>query len=86
MGSSFKFMPRRFLAKTSCGLMSESAPRRAPGLGSETEGDQRAAKSIPEERPLVLPRRVDPKYGNLCRAMVATRAIHKVVYENELGH
>ena len=67
-------------------LMSESArgeggrvwvPRKA--------GDPRPFTLIPEsERGYVL-EEWDPKYGNLVPRDVATRAIHKVVYEHNLG-
>lgn len=67
-------------------LMSESArgeggrvwvPRKA--------GDARDFKSIPESERLYFLEEWYPKYGNLVPRDVATRAIHKVVYELGLG-
>ena len=67
-------------------LMSESArgeggrvwvPRKA--------GDAREANSIPEADRWYFLEEWYPKYGNLVPRDVATRAIHKVVYEHGLG-
>ncbi|MGA9424328.1 MAG: succinate dehydrogenase (quinone) flavoprotein subunit, partial [Terracidiphilus sp.] len=67
-------------------LMSESArgeggrvwvPRKA--------GDKRAGREIPEPERWYFLEEWYPKYGNLVPRDVATRAIHKVVYENGLG-
>ena len=67
-------------------LMSESArgeggrvwvPRQA--------GDKRDCKSIPESERWYFLEEWYPKYGNLVPRDVATRAIHKVVYEHKLG-
>ncbi len=67
-------------------LMSESArgeggrvwvPRQA--------GDKRDPKSIPEGERWYFLEEWYPKYGNLVPRDIATRAIHKVVYENHLG-
>jgi len=67
-------------------LMSESArgeggrvwvPRKA--------GDPRPIKQIPETERWYFLEEWYPKYGNLVPRDVATRAIHKVVYEHNLG-
>src|SRR5664279_4988597 len=67
-------------------LMSESArgeggrvwvPRKA--------GDKRDAKQIPESERFYFLEEWYPKYGNLVPRDVATRAIHRVVYELGLG-
>ncbi len=67
-------------------LMSESArgeggrvwvPRKA--------GDNRPFKQIPEAERWYFLEEWYPKYGNLVPRDVATRAIHKVVYEYDLG-
>ena len=67
-------------------LMSESArgeggrvwvPRKA--------GDKRDGKQIPEADRWYFLEEWYPRYGNLVPRDVATRAIHKVVYENGLG-
>ena len=48
-------------------------------------GDNRDPKSIPESERLYFLEEWYPKYGNLVPRDVATRAIHKVVYEHHLG-
>jgi succinate dehydrogenase / fumarate reductase flavoprotein subunit len=67
-------------------LMSESArgeggrvwvPRKA--------GDKRPFKQIPEAERFYFLEEWYPKYGNLVPRDIATRAIHKVVYEEGLG-
>src|SRR5438270_1215681 len=67
-------------------LMSESAR----GEGGRVwvprdKTDKRAAKSIPEGDRWYFLEEWYPKYGNLVPRDVATRAIHKVVYEHGLG-
>src|SRR5205085_9833137 len=67
-------------------LMSESA--RAEGgrvWVPKQKGDNRDARSIPESERWYFLEDWYPKYGNLVPRDVATRAIHKVVYENGLG-
>src|SRR5256886_2173356 len=51
----------------------------------KTPGDKRDAKSIPENDRWYFLEEWYPKYGNLVPRDVATRAIHKVVYEHHLG-
>ena len=67
-------------------LMSESArgeggrvwvPRKA--------GDTRAPKSIPERERFYFLEEWYPKYGNLVPRDIATRAIHRIVYQEKLG-
>src|ERR1700678_2547599 len=67
-------------------LMSESARGEGGRVWVPKQpGDQRDPKSIPEsERWYFLEERY-PKYGNLVPRDIATRAIHKVVYEHHLG-
>ncbi len=67
-------------------LMSESAR----GEGGRVwvprqQGDKRPVKSIPESDRWYFLEEWYPKYGNLVPRDVATRAIHKVVYEHNLG-
>jgi succinate dehydrogenase / fumarate reductase flavoprotein subunit len=67
-------------------LMSESAR----GEGGRVwvprkSGDKRDAKQIPEADRWYFLEEWYPKYGNLVPRDVATRAIHKVVYEHGLG-
>src|SRR5712692_4708953 len=67
-------------------LMSESARGEGGRVWvPKQKGDQRAPKSIPENERWYFLEEWYPKYGNLVPRDVATRAIHKVVYENELG-
>ena len=67
-------------------LMSESARGEGGRVWvPKQKGDQRAANSIPESDRWYFLEEWYPKYGNLVPRDVATRAIHKVVYENELG-
>jgi succinate dehydrogenase / fumarate reductase flavoprotein subunit len=51
----------------------------------KTPGDKRDAKSIPTSERWYFLEEWYPKYGNLVPRDVATRAIHKVVYEHNLG-
>ena len=67
-------------------LMSESAR----GEGGRVwvprdKNDKRAAKTIPESDRWHFLEEWYPKYGNLVPRDVATRAIHKVVYEHGMG-
>ena len=67
-------------------LMSESARGEGGRVWVPKQpGDKRDPKSIPEnERYYFLEARY-PKYGNLVPRDIATREIHKVVYEDNLG-
>jgi succinate dehydrogenase / fumarate reductase flavoprotein subunit len=51
----------------------------------KTPGDKREPKAIPEKERWYFLEEWYPKYGNLVPRDVATRAIHKVVYEHNLG-
>jgi succinate dehydrogenase / fumarate reductase flavoprotein subunit len=67
-------------------LMSESAR----GEGGRVwvprqKGDKRDPRNIPESERWYFLEEWYPKYGNLVPRDVATRAIHKVVYEYDLG-
>jgi len=67
-------------------LMSESARGEGGRVWvPRTPGDKRAAKSIPETERFYFLEEWYPKYGNLVPRDVATRAIHKIVYELGLG-
>ncbi len=50
-----------------------------------TVGDKRPIKQIPESERFYFLEEWYPKYGNLVPRDIATRAIHKVVYEHHLG-
>ena len=67
-------------------LMSESARGEGGRVWvPKTAGDKRNAKQIPEAERWYFLEEWYPKYGNLVPRDVATRAIHKVVYELGLG-
>ncbi|HZU31455.1 MAG TPA: succinate dehydrogenase flavoprotein subunit [Candidatus Angelobacter sp.] len=67
-------------------LMSESARGEGGRVWvPKTKGDKRDWKSIPESERFYFLEEWYPKYGNLVPRDVATRAIHKVVYEYDLG-
>ena len=67
-------------------LMSESARGEGGRVWVPKQaGDKREAKSIPESERWYFLEEWYPKYGNLVPRDVATRAIHKVVYEHHLG-
>ncbi len=67
-------------------LMSESARGEGGRVWvPRSKDDKRAANSIPESDRWYFLEEWYPKYGNLVPRDVATRAIHKVVYEHDLG-
>src|ERR1700756_924089 len=67
-------------------LMSESARGEGGRVWvPRAAGDKRAARSIPESERWYFLEEWYPKYGNLVPRDVATRAIHKIVYEHGLG-
>ncbi len=67
-------------------LMSESARGEGGRVWVPKQaGDKRDPKSIPDSERWYFLEEWYPKYGNLVPRDVATRAIHKVVYEEHLG-
>ncbi len=67
-------------------LMSESARGEGGRVWvPKTPGEKRDPKSIPENERWYFLEEWYPKYGNLVPRDIATRAIHKVVYEYNLG-
>ena len=67
-------------------LMSESARGEGGRVWvPKTPGDKRDWKAIPESERFYFLEEWYPKYGNLVPRDVATRAIHKVVYQMGLG-
>ena len=67
-------------------LMSESARGEGGRVWvPKTPGDKRKGQDIPENERWYFLEEWYPKYGNLVPRDVATRAIHKVVYEHGLG-
>jgi len=67
-------------------LMSESARGEGGRVWvPKTPGDKRDPLSIPQNERWYFLEEWYPKYGNLVPRDIATRAIHKVVYEHNLG-
>src|SRR6185437_15695039 len=67
-------------------LMSESARGEGGRVWvPRAKGDNRAPRQIPESERFYFLEEWYPKYGNLVPRDVATRAIHRIVYENGLG-
>jgi succinate dehydrogenase / fumarate reductase flavoprotein subunit len=67
-------------------LMSESARGEGGRVWvPRNVGDKRPVKQIPEAERFYFLEEWYPKYGNLVPRDIATRAIHKVVYEHHLG-
>ena len=67
-------------------LMSESARGEGGRVWvPRAKGDNRAPRQIPESERFYFLEEWYPKYGNLVPRDVATRAIHRIVYENSLG-
>jgi succinate dehydrogenase / fumarate reductase flavoprotein subunit len=67
-------------------LMSESARGEGGRVWvPRTAGDKRPFKQIPDSERFYFLEEWYPKYGNLVPRDIATRAIHKVVYEHGLG-
>src|SRR6266550_4632995 len=67
-------------------LMSESARGEGGRVWvPKKAGDTRPAKSIPEAERFYFLEEWYPKYGNLVPRDIATRAIHRIVYQEKLG-
>src|SRR5215468_647703 len=67
-------------------LMSESARGEGGRVWvPKKNGDTRSAKSIPEKERFYFLEEWYPKYGNLVPRDIATRAIHRIVYQEKLG-
>ena len=67
-------------------LMSESARGEGGRVWvPKKPGDTRAPKSIPESERFYFLEQWYPKYGNLVPRDIATRAIHKIVFQEKLG-
>jgi len=67
-------------------LMSESARGEGGRVWvPKKPGDTRAPRSIPENERFYFLEEWYPKYGNLVPRDIATRAIHRIVYQEKLG-
>jgi len=78
--------PTAIPGEDKCRLMSESARGEGGRVWVPKQpGDKRPPRQIPEEERFYFLEEWYPKYGNLVPRDVATRAIHKVVFEMKLG-
>jgi succinate dehydrogenase / fumarate reductase flavoprotein subunit len=85
-GEFIQVHPTAIPGEDKCRLMSESARGEGGRVWvPKTPQDLRPAKQIPENERFYFLEQWYPKYGNLVPRDVATRAIHKVVYEMKMG-
>ncbi|MGH9702601.1 MAG: succinate dehydrogenase flavoprotein subunit, partial [Candidatus Acidiferrales bacterium] len=85
-GEFIQVHPTAIPGEDKCRLMSESARGEGGRVWvPKTPGDTRDAKQIPEAERFLFLEEWYPKYGNLVPRDVATRAIHKVVFEMKMG-
>jgi succinate dehydrogenase / fumarate reductase flavoprotein subunit len=85
-GEFIQVHPTAIPGEDKCRLMSESARGEGGRVWvPKKAGDPRPGKQIPEDERFYFLEEWYPKYGNLVPRDVATRAIHKIVYEMKLG-
>jgi succinate dehydrogenase / fumarate reductase flavoprotein subunit len=85
-GEFIQVHPTAIPGEDKCRLMSESARGEGGRVWVPKQaGDTRRGKDIPESERLYFLEEWYPKYGNLVPRDVATRAIHKIVYEMKMG-
>src|ERR1700738_2369565 len=85
-GEFIQVHPTAIPGEDKCRLMSESARGEGGRVGvPKKAGDPRPGKQIPENERFYFLEEWYPKYGNLVPRDVATRAIHRIVYEMKLG-
>jgi succinate dehydrogenase / fumarate reductase flavoprotein subunit len=85
-GEFIQVHPTAIPGEDKCRLMSESARGEGGRMWvPKTPGDMRDAKQIPEAERFFFLEEWYPTYGNLVPRDVATRAIHKVVFEMKMG-
>jgi succinate dehydrogenase / fumarate reductase flavoprotein subunit len=85
-GEFIQVHPTAIPGEDKCRLMSESARGEGGRVWvPKKPGDTRRGKDIPENERFYFLEEWYPKYGNLVPRDVATRAIHKVVYEMKMG-
>jgi len=78
--------PTAIPGEDKCRLMSESARGEGGRVWVPKQpGDKRKGKDIPEGERFYFLEEWYPKYGNLVPRDIATRAIHKVVFEMKMG-
>jgi succinate dehydrogenase / fumarate reductase flavoprotein subunit len=85
-GEFIQVHPTAIPGEDKCRLMSESARGEGGRVWVPKQpGDTRPAKDIPQNERFYFLEEWYPKYGNLVPRDVATRAIHKVVFEMKMG-
>ncbi|MDE3171023.1 MAG: succinate dehydrogenase flavoprotein subunit, partial [Acidobacteriota bacterium] len=85
-GEFIQVHPTAIPGEDKCRLMSESARGEGGRVWVPKQpGDTRRAKDIPQNERFYFLEEWYPKYGNLVPRDVATRAIHKVVFEMKMG-
>jgi len=85
-GEFIQVHPTAIPGEDKCRLMSESARGEGGRVWVPKQpGDKRSGKDIPEAERFYFLEEWYPKYGNLVPRDVATRAIHKVVFEMKMG-
>jgi succinate dehydrogenase / fumarate reductase, flavoprotein subunit len=85
-GEFIQVHPTAIPGEDKCRLMSESARGEGGRVWVPRKpGDSRRPRDIPEGERFYFLEEWYPKYGNLVPRDIATRAIHKVVYEQKMG-
>lgn len=85
-GEFIQVHPTAIPGEDKCRLMSESARGEGGRVWvPKKPGDMRHANDIPQNERFYFLEEWYPKYGNLVPRDVATRAIHKVVFEMKMG-
>ncbi len=85
-GEFIQVHPTAIPGEDKCRLMSESARGEGGRVWvPKNPGDSRPVKQIPENERFYFLEEWYPKYGNLVPRDVATRAIHRVVFEMKMG-
>jgi succinate dehydrogenase / fumarate reductase, flavoprotein subunit len=85
-GEFIQVHPTAIPGEDKCRLMSESARGEGGRVWVPKQaGDTRRGKDIPEGERFYFLEEWYPKYGNLVPRDVATRAIHKIVFEMKMG-
>jgi len=85
-GEFIQVHPTAIPGEDKCRLMSESARGEGGRVWVPKQaGDTRRGKDIPESERFYFLEEWYPKYGNLVPRDVATRAIHKIVFELKMG-
>ncbi len=85
-GEFIQVHPTAIPGEDKCRLMSESARGEGGRVWvPKQSGDARRGKDIPENERFYFLEEWYPKYGNLVPRDIATRAIHKIVFEMNMG-